>query len=73
MTPEQQQQWMSQWRRAAIELERVKREELAQMTDTEALRATNELLDLALTAYKDPHFRTYSGLVEQQKLFRKLR
>ncbi|MDZ4718482.1 MAG: hypothetical protein SH847_08520 [Roseiflexaceae bacterium] len=73
MTPEQQQQWMAQWRVAAVELERIKREELARMTDAEALRAANDLLMLAKDAYKDPRFRRYSGLVEQQRLFMKAR
>jgi len=73
MTPEQQQQWMAQWRWAAVELERVKRAELARLTDEQALRAADDLLALARTAYIDPHRRSYSGLIEQQRLFQKQR
>jgi hypothetical protein len=72
MITDQQKQWMAQWRIAARELERVKRLELAEMTDEEALKATHDLLSLAQTAYKAKHFRTYSGLVEQQRWFKKL-
>ena len=71
MTPEQQQQWMSQWRLAAVRLVQIKRDELAQMSDAEALRASDDLLSLAPYAYKDPRYRTYSGLIEQQRLFMK--
>lgn len=72
MTPEQQKQWMQQWRYAAVRLAEIKREELARMTDEEALQASKDLLAIAQYAYKDPRYRTYSGLIEQQRLFRKL-
>lgn len=42
------------------------------MTDEEALQASKDLLAIAQYAYKDPRYRTYSGLIEQQRLFRKL-
>jgi hypothetical protein len=34
-TPEEQRQWMRQWREAAIYMDEVKRDELANMTDEE--------------------------------------
>lgn len=73
MTPEQQQQWMAQWRLAAVELERINRAELARMTDAEALRAANRILAQIDTAYRSPSRRVTSGLVEQQRYFGKLR
>jgi hypothetical protein len=73
MTSEQYQQWMQSWRRAAIALEEVKREELARMTEAEALRATDRVLALVGTTYHDPRRMTSSGLVEQQRLFQMLR
>lgn len=71
MTPEQQQHWMQQWHRAAVELERVRRAELARMTDAEALQATDRILALVGSAYAHPQRWTTSGLVEQQRWFRK--
>lgn len=73
MTPEHEQQWMQQWRRAAVALEQVRRAELARMTDEEALQATHRLLVLVGRAYCDPHRFTSSGLVEQQRWFQKIR
>ena len=73
MTPEQQQQWMQQWRRAAVELERIKREELARMTDAEALVIAHRVLALSDPLYYDERRRTTSGLIEQQRWFMKFR
>lgn len=67
-TPEEQRQWMQQWREAAIFMDEVKRDELANMTAEEGWRATESLLSLA------PHYRRLSrtsGLVEQQAWFHK--
>ncbi len=73
MTPEQQREWMQQWRRAAVALEQVKRDELARMTDAEALAAADDLLALSEHAYRDPRYETYSGLIEQQRIFHQRR
>jgi hypothetical protein len=62
----QERRWMRHWRRAAIALEQVKRDELASLTPSEAWRKTESLLSLA------PHYRRLSrtsGLVEQQAWF----
>jgi hypothetical protein len=67
-TPEEMRQWMQQWREAAIFLDEVKRDELANMTDEEGWRAIESLLSLA------PHYRRLSrtsGLVKQQAWFHK--
>jgi hypothetical protein len=65
-TPEEQRQWMQQWREAAIFMDEVKRDELANMTAEEGWRAMESLLSLV------PHYRRLSrtsGLVEQQAFF----
>lgn len=67
-TPEEQRRWMAQWREAAIMLDEVKREELANLTEQAAWRQTESLLSLA------PHYRRLSrtsGLVKQQAWFHK--
>jgi len=59
---------MRQWRVAAIALEEVTPEELANLTDAEAWLQTEGLLSLA------PYYRRLSwtpGLVKQQALFHK--
>ncbi len=73
MTEAQQQQWMSQWRRAAQELARVKREELAAMTPEDALAITERVFAPNPHAYIQPDRRTFSGLVIQQQLFQRAR
>jgi hypothetical protein len=67
-TPAEQRRWMRQWRRAAIALDEVKRDELANLTDTAAWAQIESLLSLA------PHYnrlRRTSGLVKQQAWFLK--
>jgi hypothetical protein len=67
-TPEEQRQWMRQRREAAVYLDEVKRDELANMTSEEGWRAIESLLSLA------PHYRRLSrtsGLVKQQAWFHK--
>jgi hypothetical protein len=67
-TTEEQRQWVRQWRETAIFLEEVKRDELANMTASQAWRSTDRLL--ALARYYRRRLRT-SGLVKQQALFHK--
>ena len=68
-TPEQQRQWMAQWRHAAVELELQRGRELIEMTDAEALRLSDILLSMPVERPE----RDNSGLVEQQRWFQKLR
>jgi hypothetical protein len=72
-TPEEQKQWMAQWRSAEVALYEQKFLELQALTEAEALCISNMLLQFALGSYRNPERETYSGLVEQQRLFRKLR
>lgn len=58
------------WRATGKALEEVRRQELAALTDAEALVAAEQLLDLLRIL---PPRTGGSGLVEQQKLFARLR
>jgi hypothetical protein len=68
-TPEEQKQWMAQWRAAEVALYEQKFLELQAMTEAEALRISNMLLWFALESYRNPDREAYSGLVEQQRIF----
>jgi hypothetical protein len=67
-TPAEQRRWMRQWREAAIALDEVRRDELANLSEGEAWRQIEAVLALA------PHYRRLSrtsGLVKQQAWFHK--
>jgi hypothetical protein len=68
-TPEEQRQWMRQWRETAIFLDEVKRDELANMTAEESWRAIESLQSIK-NGWRDPE--AVCGLIEQQALFAKL-
>ena len=63
--------WAETWERAGRELARIRRDELQRMTDDDVRRAVSDLFSDALPTDMEP--RTTSGLVEQQRLFAKLR
>jgi len=63
-----QEAWMAQWRSAAIALAEQRARELGDLTDAEALAASDALLSLALAVPIDPARLTGSGLVRQQAL-----
>jgi len=69
-TPEEMRQWMQQWREAAIYLDEVKRDELANMTDEEGWRAIEQIQSMP-AGWRNP--AAICGLIEQQALFAKLR
>ena len=60
---------MAQWRSAAIALAEQRARELGDLTDAEALAASDALLSLALVVPIDPARLTGSGLFHQQELF----
>ncbi len=64
--------WMRQWRSAAKALAAVKHAELISLTDDDVRRAISWLLADTQAAYKDPRHQRYSGLVIQQRYFKKL-
>ena len=72
-TPEEQRKWMEQWRHAAVALRQVKREELRAMTDEDAKKASDILLQEVAGFYRAPKTLTSSGLVEQQRWFARAR
>ncbi len=60
--------WLEQWRAAGPALEAVRRRELRDLTDEEALAATDELLSMAGSTPLPRERRVWSGLVVQQAL-----
>jgi hypothetical protein len=72
-TADEQRRWLAQWRRAAVELDRVRTRELAALTPAEALAASEALLALVVPGVVGEHRRTMSGLVAQQRLFGRAR
>jgi hypothetical protein len=63
-------QWVTAWKRAAPELERIRREELRQL---DAYRAISLLCGRADYTVEPRAPKPTSGLIEQQRLFLKLR
>jgi len=63
------QRWVETWRRAGPELEAVKRAETASVDTQEAIRQIFDGFDRLLRGPGAPT----SGLIEQQKLFSRLR
>ncbi len=70
---EQQRRYVRQWKRTGKLLRKIKMEELAALTDEQARKDTEDLLQLANSAYRHPRLKRYSGLIEQQKLFAQMR
>ncbi|MDB6124807.1 MAG: hypothetical protein JWQ71_3800 [Pedosphaera sp.] len=68
-TPEQQRQWLGQYRAAAIELEKQRWHELRALTEEQALRISDTLLSIPVANRR----RKTSGLVEQQAVFQRAR
>lgn len=68
---EQMRAWVENWQRIGPELERIKKEELRAMTEEEALSATEIVLDSEVDNYLPEWCKTSSGLIEQQRYFRK--
>lgn len=60
---------MVQWRSAAVALTEQRERELRDLTDADALAASDALLALAGAVFLDPARLTGSGLVRQQELF----
>lgn len=62
--------WFAQWRRSATELAALHAQELRQLTSDDALAASELLLAMVDPMRRDPQRDSYSGLVDQQRLFR---
>ncbi len=66
--------WIETWRVAGPLLEKIRDEELAAMTEEQARTASDAVL--SMTDYEHwiaPERRESSGLIEQQRLFARLR
>ena len=72
-TDHQQKEWMAQWRKAGEALAAVRARELAALTPADALAAANTLLSLAAATPLPEHRRTWSGLIELQRLLHRRR
>ena len=68
-TPEEQSRWMAQWREAALALDEVRRRELSNLTDEQARRDINIVLEVP-GGWRNPY--RPCGLIEQQALFQRL-
>lgn len=70
---QQQKLWLKQWRFAEAELLEQKQIELQALSENQALADSDLLLMLAPESYRDPILETWSGLVEQQRIFHRLK
>jgi hypothetical protein len=70
---EQLRQWVAQWRVTGAELKKQKRAELRALSDEDAfLQASSLMQSIGPDAWINPRRRDWSGLVEQQNIFRKV-
>lgn len=69
LSVEAQREWLRQWEIAGQALAEHRKKELRELTESQALAATEALLSLVTTAPLNPSRRAYSGLVDQQELF----
>lgn len=70
-TPEEQKRWMEQWKNAQAALLEQKKTELRNLTPEQALANADMLLQTPPSPWRNPELETYSGLVEQQRIFRR--
>jgi hypothetical protein len=70
---ETQRAWARTWQATGEALEAVRRAELRALTSEKALLATENLLSLGAGMPRSARRRLTSGLVEQQRLFARLR
>ena len=68
-----QKRLIGQWRDTGRILRKIRLAELAAMQDEESRHVVLDILNLASVLSDDPRRDRYSGLVEMQRLFSKLR
>jgi hypothetical protein len=68
-----QKQLIRQWRKTGRVLKEIRVAELAAMREEESRQVALDILNLASALSDDPRRDRYSGLVEMQRLFSKLR
>jgi len=66
----QMKQWVETWKRAGVELERVRRAELPLISTTQALQNLSGAFEFARCHFA---LKPYSALIEQQAWFKKYR
>jgi hypothetical protein len=71
MTQKEQAAWLAQWQAAESALRKQKMKELAAMSDDQVRQSVAILLALAGRIEPDPRRWRTSGLVEQQRWFRR--
>jgi len=71
---EQLRRWVAQWRVTGVELKKQKQRELRALTDEEAfLQASSLMQSMGQDVWINPRRRDWSGLVEQQNIFQRVR
>jgi hypothetical protein len=73
MTADAQREYVRKWTQTGRLLERIRWDELRALDPPRALRATDALLDAAARVPLLPARRTWSGLVELQRLLHRRR
>lgn len=73
MTADAQREYVRNWTETGRLLERIRWDELRALDPQSALRATDALLDAAVRVPFPPARRTWSGLVELQRLLHRRR
>ena len=68
-----QKQLIRQWQKTGRVLKEIRLAELAAMREEESRQVALDILNLASALSDDPRRDRYSGLVEMQRLFSKLR
>lgn len=66
-------EWLAQWRRAGVALERVRADDLAHLDEAAALAAAETLLAIGATQSLPAARVAWSGLIDLQRHFRSTR
>jgi len=69
MSESQKKLWMSRWRSAAVELEKVRVQELRELSERDSADLFNRCVIPESDFWISPERSQASGLVEQQKFF----
>lgn len=65
--------WVDTWKTTAVELDRIKTEELQALTEEQSARCFDDLAWPSEQLWFSPERSNSEGLVEQQRLFRNAR
>jgi hypothetical protein len=73
VAPADARHWLEQWTSAGPALAALRRRTLRNLSESQALAASDAVLSLATLSPLSPRRRTHSGLVTQQALFHRHR